>query len=398
MNLNINQTLNKSAPKRAREEARFKALKFTSKPFRLAVNFQRYHFILLLDEKDGFYLFRRLGTTLNIYFRNTRQLFNYNLQALQQAVNFLNIHPDIGVMVALQPLLNCSGLNPEFNMQLIQHHANLLRAVQMSNIIVQNYMYNYLAILQQYCNQLGQVLPLMNVLNQVAANGIYQASLVLHQQNEGETLKNKLLKAGPTNFMIESIRLYTAETFLYKKVNRCMREANMNELYSNRISEMSALTNLLLPYCMALQFGLYFQGVIQFWKAGGNRGDFPRNVYRGCHLSEEQKNEFRKNIGQIIVFESFLSTTTNYYVARQFSGNGPPEARCILHIDVPDKSQTLAVNVKSMSVNSDEDEILFPYCSTFMILSVKSYDGITWISLQSSNESWLDFLNRKFPF
>lgn len=98
-------------------------------------------------------------------------------------------------------------------------------------------------------------------------------------------------------------------------------------------------------------------------------------LYRGLSLTYINILPYKNNIGNIITFPSFLSTTTNFSIAENFSYLNLKENqfRVIMTIKYKRKNNWLpnAVNVDDISLCQGEEERLFHTYSFFKIKNVK---------------------------
>jgi hypothetical protein len=92
-----------------------------------------------------------------------------------------------------------------------------------------------------------------------------------------------------------TMRLYTAESFLYKLVNASLRNKDMSKVRT------------LGPYCWLLYNAL-----------SSNKTNMEQIVYRGVILSDEMLEEYQRIVGHYARWLAFTSTTKNREAAEQF--------------------------------------------------------------------------------
>jgi len=100
------------------------------------------------------------------------------------------------------------------------------------------------------------------------------------------------------------VQIYTAETFLYKVLNKALREENVSK------------ANTLAPFCILLFFFLYraWHGYVEF-------PGYKMQVYRGCQLSPELievYKEIAKKEKSYFAWDSFTSTSKNRRKAERY--------------------------------------------------------------------------------
>lgn len=148
----------------------------------------------------------------------------------------------------------------------------------------------------------------------------------------------------------EVIRWYTRDGFLYKVLNRVLREKNQ---------ETIQLLHFLI-YDLNQQLKNELKNNKQDWM---KTSDTVR-LYRGQQMSIEELQQLRKNKGEELFVNSFLSMTTDLAVANMFSGAGSfspdhPVQSVIFQIEWADFSPKQGVaDIHRLSFNGDENEVL----------------------------------------
>ncbi|CAF1311727.1 unnamed protein product [Didymodactylos carnosus] len=131
-----------------------------------------------------------------------------------------------------------------------------------------------------------------------ACKGILKEGKLLNQEFEAQLLAAQLLTVKDKSveeIYCSCIRLYTAESFLYKLVNSTLR----NEDWS-KVDTLGA-------YCCLLNRHL--------WKS---RNKQELILYRGCTLTTELFEEYKEAIGKWIKWLGFSSTSKSRQQAEQF--------------------------------------------------------------------------------
>ncbi|CAF1668874.1 unnamed protein product, partial [Didymodactylos carnosus] len=88
----------------------------------------------------------------------------------------------------------------------------------------------------------------------------------------------------------------------------------------------------------------------------------------------------QQNIGCLISFNSYLSTTRDEEVAKIYAGIGPTFDSEMLSviieiITVPNVMRTVFADISELSEFKDEQEILFDIGSVFLVSNVEYIDG-----------------------
>ena len=160
----------------------------------------------------------------------------------------------------------------------------------------------------------------------------------------------------------EAVRWYTRDGFLYKTMNRILREQNQQAMQ---------LLHFFI-YDLNRQITKELRTTEQEWM----RADTVR-LYRGQLMSMEELKQLCNNTGEELFVNSFLSMTIDLEVAKVFSGAGAfgpdsPVQSVIFEVEWADSSpkQGLA-DIHRLSCNHDENEILFSPTYTINLLNCR---------------------------
>lgn len=173
-----------------------------------------------------------------------------------------------------------------------------------------------------------------------------------HMANELRNMKRKSVK----EILEFAVKLYTAESFLYKLINKVMREADMCKgmLLDQKDREYG---KTLGPYCGLLDKYLR---------------DSPKQenikVYRCATLTDEMIHDYKTHIGSTAWWDAFSSTTKNKHKALEFGGN------TLFVIYIPYGLGRAGVNISSLSEYPNEEEILLQPAIRVEIANVE-YDS-----------------------
>ncbi|UJR18829.1 hypothetical protein I4U23_021957 [Adineta vaga] len=133
----------------------------------------------------------------------------------------------------------------------------------------------------------------------LAAKGIETEGRLLGKEDEGINLADKLRKLKSYSLLEVSktcVYISTLETYLYKIVNKCLREDDMNKI------------NTLGPFCFLL--------VNALWMLRRNENI---TLYRGVNLNEELLIDHKAAIGKGFSWKAFTATTRNRQIAERFT-------------------------------------------------------------------------------
>ena len=177
-----------------------------------------------------------------------------------------------------------------------------------------------------------------------AAHGIEIEGAKLDKTQEAQRIANEL--RGVKHKSIEEIleccvKLYTEDTFLYRLINKVMRQADMCKgmLLTQEDQEYG---RTLGPYCGLLE---------KYLCDSPNQEDI--TVYRCATLTNEMVDDYKKNIGRLAWWDAFSSTTKNKHEALRFGNN------TLFVIYIPRHQQRCTgVDISSLSKYSHEEEIL----------------------------------------
>jgi hypothetical protein len=198
---------------------------------------------------------------------------------------------------------------------------------------------------------------------QKAAEGILIEGKKMGKQCEAQWLAQQLLNVidGTAEEVWRvCVRLYTMESFLYKKLNECMRlegDEEYGQLWKSKVATFGPFS-LLLYY-----LGEYTSGEM--------------TVYRGCNMNDDLIQQYRQKMLtdplDMVVFPAFTSTSKNRNKAEQF-GN------VLFLIDIDRRYD--GSDVSPYSEYNEEEYLLAPYFA-FSIQSCKFIQNKWVIHLRS---------------
>ncbi|CAF3406733.1 unnamed protein product [Rotaria socialis] len=159
----------------------------------------------------------------------------------------------------------------------------------------------------------------------------------------------------------KAIYWYTRESFLYRILNKGLREADLDILFGLRFFLVDLHNQLKEEHDKYLRLFVSSDPILQ--------------VYRGQAIAVEELNLIRENQGQLISFNNFLSTSTNHNIAISFAKSAPLAeglTRILFkfHIDTRLQGVKPYADISKLSAVSTEAEILVMIGSIFRIEDV----------------------------
>ncbi|UJR13533.1 hypothetical protein I4U23_000547 [Adineta vaga] len=158
----------------------------------------------------------------------------------------------------------------------------------------------------------------------------------------------------------DAIKWYTEECFLYKELNRALRQVDIG-----MIMKMSFFIQHLHQQLDLLR--------IEQYKKRRFRDSF--RVYRGQQLSKSILDQLRSMKSEYFSFNSFLSTSQNLATPLEFFKLYPATQNLINILFIMDINPAIASNtfaaISGMSVHGYEEEILFSMHTVFRIKKMK---------------------------
>ncbi|CAF1605791.1 unnamed protein product [Didymodactylos carnosus] len=187
-----------------------------------------------------------------------------------------------------------------------------------------------------------------------AALGIILEGKQLDEHRESQWIAEKL--TAVKNQKREEIyncciMLYTMECFLYKLINKALRENDPSKV------------NTLGPFCYILFRSWYV-----------DKNDYHKELYRGVNADENMVKSYDEATGEMRCWDSFTSTSKSRKKAESFGNT-------LFIIDATDHS---GIDITLSSKYPDEEEVLLPPGTIFQIIKVKSdpETGKTYIDLK----------------
>lgn len=188
-----------------------------------------------------------------------------------------------------------------------------------------------------------------NELLESAADGIIREGALLGLQGEAQWIAQELraLK-GKSNGDIDAcvIGLYTKESFLYRLVNKALREND-----PSKVQTLGPFIRLLyLTDCSP---------------SPGKTG-YAGELYRGAELDQRTIDSYRQCIGQKKTYDAFSSTSKNRKKAESY-GN----VLFVLNRDPSAKYKFSGMDISALSEYPDEEEVLVRAARNFIVQDVR---------------------------
>ena len=172
----------------------------------------------------------------------------------------------------------------------------------------------------------------------------------------------------------KAIEWYTKESFVYKLLNKALRTEDIELIYSFRF--------FIIDLCGEIEEEYFKRQHHEVVK-----------VYRGQAVSIEELNKWKKNLGTIISFNSFFSTSLDMNLSLEFACQDVTSndiQRILFEIEIDPLIKTaIYADISHKAQYGNEQEILFDLNSLFEIKSIDIYskDNNIWkIQLKTTDK------------
>ncbi|CAF1074100.1 unnamed protein product [Didymodactylos carnosus] len=192
-----------------------------------------------------------------------------------------------------------------------------------------------------------------------AAVGIILEGKQLDEHRESQWIAEKLTAVKNKNrqeIYNCCIMLYTMECFLYKLINKALRE-------NDRSKEKT-----LGPFCYIL---------FRSWFLDAN--NYRQQLYRGVNTDENMVKSYNEATGETRCWDSFTSTSKSRKKAESFGNT----------LFTIDATNNTGIDIAPSSRYPDEEEVLLPPGTVFQIIKVKPAPetGKTYIDLKLKHDT-----------
>ncbi|CAF3438628.1 unnamed protein product [Rotaria sp. Silwood2] len=155
----------------------------------------------------------------------------------------------------------------------------------------------------------------------------------------------------------DAVKYYTAESFLYKLLNKALRTEDITLLYTFRL--------FIIDLCAQLDVGK---------KELIEKESEPLTLYRGQRISKEEFENLKNNIGALIATNGFISTSRDENISIEFLQSSLSyldenmiRMQMIIKADPKTLKNVIFADVSDQSVIKLEKEVLFSLGAVFRI-------------------------------
>ncbi|CAF4649320.1 unnamed protein product [Rotaria socialis] len=196
---------------------------------------------------------------------------------------------------------------------------------------------------------------------------------------ENRTELDKILEFEKTYNSEFAIKWYTRDSFLYRLINKVLRQEDVDDMYKIRLILSDIHTQLVELH------GDFLSRLLEL-----NFFPYCLTTYRGQFMSARELDQLKGNIGRFISTNSFLSTTSDRDLSLIFSGQGqqrPQLESTLFEITIETNAcETAFADIGHISWMQSENEILITLGAIFHIDSVNEDDNVWIIKLTLCNQ------------
>ena len=208
------------------------------------------------------------------------------------------------------------------------------------------------------------------------------ANLLNHDEMfESYNLKH-LTQMNYTNFYHLIIMIYTEEGFVYRTINKILRDKQYDEFWKMKYYYFSLLYSLEKAY--EEDKSITFE-----------------SLYRGMKLKEEQIKFYKAlKEGQMIMFNEFLSTTYNKDIALKYAKNLDEyvPGSCLFEIKIPENENLRIALIEDHSQFKHENEVLLSSGSILKFDSFNNADNelasLKFTLISSNLKAFSDYIEK----
>ena len=187
---------------------------------------------------------------------------------------------------------------------------------------------------------------------------------VCRAENEGNVSQLMNITSFQTNYRNHSAAWwYTKESFLYSTVNRALRTQDVTTLFMMAFF----IRDLHLQLIELQQKNQSFD-----------------TLYRGQGMIERELQRLRDNVGGLLSFNNFLSTSFDYDVSLMFARSArdnPEHLGILFRMNINSKTDVESpyASLRGVSFYPEENEILFSMHTIFRISDVREIEPRLWL-------------------
>ena len=226
-----------------------------------------------------------------------------------------------------------------------------------------------------------------NILDRLQYTQTARNELISRLRDEFHGKEHELSRVHEFEDQYESANViwwYTCPGFFYSMLNKALREKDINDIFVWRLCIHDLHENLRQLHSVQKD---HFQSLF---------------LHRGQFLHIDGINNLRRNIGKLVIMNSFLSTSLCRDMVRMFAGDGTPHGMLqsiLIRINADsDCTGAIFADIQSESSFREEQEILFSLRSLFRIDQVEYIDDIWQIDLTAVDEDDEEFCRAINPW
>ena len=210
--------------------------------------------------------------------------------------------------------------------------------------------------------------------------GIENLGFLLNKEKDAEKIINMLGKDldkinHEEKLLERVISVYTMETFLYKIVNKSLRENDLSY-----IDHIGPFCYLIYEFIRFKQMNMLFENSLKPKEEFESAKNKSYSLWRTVDLQPEIIDLYDKNKVPLFIWYSFTSTTRKKEVAENFCVKA--KMNTIFEIVVENTIFTQSIDIKEFSNFKNEDENILQAASILEMLEHKLIKGVHYIALK----------------
>ncbi|CAF3371565.1 unnamed protein product [Rotaria sp. Silwood2] len=197
----------------------------------------------------------------------------------------------------------------------------------------------------------------------------YCESLDINNEDDKKIIDEIKMESDPSE---QAVRWYTSHTFLYKKLNICLRKFQIDDIFNLQYFIVSLHNQLKKLHAEQLE----------------EKQLLTLTVYRGEQLTPDHLARIEQNKGGLLTMNRFVSTSRHFAQAKSYAKLAKSNRVGVIFeilIDCKRSTQPFA-DISKLSVYPLEEEILFSVATVFRIKSIHEKENICCITLLLSND------------
>ena len=220
-----------------------------------------------------------------------------------------------------------------------------------------------------YHNQNGP--KTFNELIQEISNELKNESIYLNDPDSFEKYEHYLENINQITFTKTIIKIYTEEGFVYRRVNKVLRDKN---------------------YDLFLKFKYYYFSLLYSLDRNLQENSSSIKLYRGLYINNEIEKFYLEDLqeNQMILYNEFLSTSSDLNIALKYAKNG-----LLIEIEVSIESAKRIANISKFSKFEHEKEVLLPSGSILKKIQCNLEEipkKVIFSLLESNSQAFFNFI------